>query len=314
MKFQIFFMSVLTLILLYGMAHAQSHLQGRSSQELNQIFAIESKRTKSDLGPQCRFETLKEAKAYEAEYGDADTQIPFETFIDKVAVNGLLDVNIFRNADGSLPDGIQYAIDNISEWTARYARNGWPEKKETCFMNANEVFSLFYYTGEGYKALNAAIRKADDGSASDFERTRALDLRNRFAIIGKNLSSALDKMKSYDGFVKRGQGFNGDYLAISKLNQQYQVGRLITWAGYSSTSIFNGFPGEAQFLIRTRVDGYSACRYIASFSLVQQGAVPQLKEEEVLCKPYTKFRVLNHTVMGSIHQILMEEVPYETRD
>ncbi len=304
-------------ILCLSFAYAQAGSSQPSDKQLQAIFNKAKKSAKYDLGPQCRFKTLGEAEKNAEKFADVDLHLTYEEFMAKVRAQGLLDRSLFKTKDGE-PNYAGNSIAAILGWTDEYIRRGLVGKKETCFMNAKEIFSMFYYTGEGYKSLNRAIREAANEDLKKNELKLALQTRERFAVIGQHLSSALDKIKGYDGYVKRGQGFDGDQKRIDALDEQYEKGKLILWPGYTSTSVAEGFDGEAQFIIRTLPGGKSACRYVADFSLVEQknaAGISQVEEEEVLCKPYTKFRVLFQRTneMGQ-HEILMQELPYETEE
>ncbi len=261
-----------------------------------QFEKIQSKNL-NDLGPQCALQNESQLADFEQNYyaNDEDFALNYSEFIQKVKKNGLLERSLFYTPGASSPDHEDTAIRSIVSWTEHYIQSGRVDKKENCYLNAKEIFSLFYYTGEGYKILNKAIRNNDT------------DFLKKLAVIGKHLNSALDKIKPYQGYVKRGQKASSDNQRNQAFIKQYKVGQIVTQAGYTSTTIANAFPGEYQFVIKTKKN----CHYIADFSLVEQkdaSGYSQMEEEEVLCKPYTRFKVIAHDVVGEIHQITLEEV------
>jgi hypothetical protein len=312
------FFTILCLSFAYAQAAADKALQNaKTDEQLEAIYDKANWTIKHDLGRQCRFQTLEEAEADAAKHADVDSHLSYDEFMAKVRANGLLDESQFNNPDSSDPEYAEKSIKAILDWTNEYIRRGIVGKKQTCFMNAKEVFAMFYYTGEGYRSLNRAIRAAADEKLKKNERALALKVREKFAVIGQHLSSGLDKIKGYDGYVKRGQSFDQNKKALEALEEQYEKGNIIEWSAYTSTSVAEGFDGEAKFIIRTLPGGQSACRYVADFSLVEQkdsSGFSQAEEEEVLCKPYTSFRVLFHKTTGYRHEILMEELPYGTKE
>jgi hypothetical protein len=312
-----FFFTILCLSFAYAQASDKALQNAKTDEQLEAIYDKASWEIKRDLGRQCRFQTLEEAEADAVLRADVDSDLSYDEFMVKVRANGLLDQEMFKNPQSTDPQYAEKSIRAILDWTQEYIRRGIVGKKQTCFMNAKEIFAMFYYTGEGYRSLNRSIRTAADETLKKNARAMALKVREKFAVIGQHLTSGLDKIKGYDGYVKRGQSFNRNQEALEALDEQYEKGNIIEWSAYTSTSVAEGFDGEAKFIIRTLPGGKSACRYVADFSLVEQKdstGFSQVEEEEVLCKPYTSFRVLFHKTLGFQHEILMEELPYGTQE
>jgi len=271
-----------------------------SNQSQNKIVAEFIKNEsiyKMDLGPQCAFKTLIDVQNAEKNLNDPDLNLSYEQFIQKVKNYGLLDKKLFHDPKNTEPQHEEKAINSILSWTNEYIKRDWIYNPQKCFLSAKEVFSLFYYTGEGYKLLNRAIRQNDN------------DTLQKFKIIGKHLNWALEKINPYNGFVKRIQNisFKND-SEIALFNEKYAIGNIITNESYTSTTIgYPTFEGNITYIIKTHTN----CHYIADFSLVEQldeNGFPFLEEEEVLCKPYTKFKVIDHKIQNDTHKIYMEEV------
>lgn len=260
-----------------------------------------------DLKDQC---VLKSEAAYakykkqEAKDGDSDMKTTYSEFLEKVRANGLLDPHYFYRPENTAEQNAVQApafADAILAWTESFEQNKMIETKAKCFMNKKEIFALMYYTGDGYRALNRAIRTNDDALIMNptVPRTRSAELE-KFAILGKHLNRALEKMKNYQGFVKRGMALSKDPQKAAQLLANYEKGKIVTLAGYTSTTIAKPFPGELQFLLKVSKN----CYYVADYSMYESS----LSEEEVLCKPYTKFKVINHAIVNQTHQIYLEEI------
>jgi hypothetical protein len=246
-----------------------------------------------DLGPQCAFSNLDEVRAMEASQTDPDLKMSFDEFLSQVEQSHLLSESLFHNPDA--PENAKTEITSIRDWTQYYLSSGRLETRETCFLNAKEIFSLFYYTGAGYRPLNKTLRTQDP------------TLLKSFQILIKHLNSALDKLQPYQGYVKRGERLKAG-MTDKDVLRTYPLGEMITHATYTSTTIAKPFEGEVQFVLKV----HNQCRYIADFSLVEQKTADGLslvQEEEVLCKPGTRFRVVSHDLVpGNRHQIVMEEI------
>ncbi len=260
-----------------------------------------------DLKDQCVLKSeadYAEYKRQEAQDADSDMKTTYSEFLEKIHANGLLDPHYFYRPENTAEQNAVQApafANAILAWTESFEQNKMIETKAKCFMNKKEIFALLYYTGDGYRALNRAIRNNDDILLVNpaAARTRSAELE-KFAILGKHLNRALEKIKNYQGFVKRGMALNKDPEKAARLLANYEKGNIVTLAAYTSTTIATPFPGELQFLLKVSKN----CYYVADYSMYESS----LSEEEVLCKPYTKFKVINHVIVNKTHQIYLEEI------
>jgi hypothetical protein len=208
-----------------------------------------------ELGKQCLYSTAEQYSAAAEKQIDPELKLSAAEFDRSIAFLG----------------------ESIANYTPLYDTS-LIEKSELCFMTQNEITALMMYSMSAYRKLNVALRDQD---------TVMLE---QFRIYIKTLNSALDKIKNFEGFVKRGAGTNRERF------DDHQVGAVITYPSYTSTSIGNGFGGVARYVIYSKT-----CKYIAPFSVATA-------EEEVLCKPGTRFKVVYREDKKTIIHLMMEEV------
>ncbi len=235
---------------------------------------------------------------------DSDMLMSYDDFIKKVTDNGLLDPDKFINPAQSEIENKQQAparSEAIVKWTQSRIDSGMVDNKENCYLNAKELFALMYYTGDGYRKLNQTLRDNEDAIQAGLrpQRTRSDELE-KYAILGKHLSSALTKLKPFVGFVKRGQVSNKDPEKNQAFLSRFTTGNKVSFSAYTSTTIATPFDGDMQFLLKVSKN----CYYIANFSMYEQSR----EEEEVLCKPYTNFRVRYSEVDGVTRKMVLEEL------
>ncbi len=285
-------------ILATSFAHAGAKLDAEIEDDAKyaKIFETVNKKATYDLGPQCAYKNKKDIDALNIEQSsDEDLALSYEAFIAKVKAQGLLDKNFFY--DPKRPDAdMQNAIDGILSAADQMKIKGLVNNPKRCYLNQKELFSLFYYTGEGYRMLNQALRSNDKAK---------LEL---LRILGKHINMALDKITPYKGYVKRGQNMFKDPADIKKFEVDYALGKTVMMPSYTSTSIGKQFEGDIQYVIKVKKN----CTYIADFSLVETkdlGGWSQMEEEEVLCLPFTQFKVLYHQKDAeNKHKLVLEEI------
>ncbi len=208
-----------------------------------------------ELGKQCLYRTAEQYSAAAEKQIDPELKLSAADFDRSIAFLG----------------------ESIANYTPLYDVS-LIEKSELCFMTQNEITALMMYSMSAYRKLNVALRDQDPV------------LLSQFRIYIKTLNSALDKIKNYEGFVKRGAGTNRARF------DDHQVGAVVTYPSYTSTSIGNGFGGVARYVIYSKT-----CKYIAPFSVASS-------EEEVLCKPGTQFKVVYREDKKTIIHLMMEEI------
>ena len=154
---------------------------------------------------------------------------------------------------------------------------------KTCGMTIAEVAMIYHYTGDGYADLNAALRNG--GKAAE-EARPAIEV----------LNSALKKLRRYRGPVMRGETVAQD------VSRKYQVGEVITFPAYTSTSLTKAFGGSVNFIIHTKTG-----RYIGMHSRSQS-------EDEVLIPPGAKFKVIDRK-MPNPHSVefILDEIDPKIR-
>lgn len=154
------------------------------------------------------------------------------------------------------------------------ANNGF----KYCGMTVAEIHSIVNYTMFGYQSLNQALRQGGESRATHkpFEEI---------------LNSALEKLQSYDDLVKRGGNLPPAILAT------HNVGNIVTYPSFTSTSVGYGFDGDHTFVIKSKTG-----KYIGPLS-----SSPD--EEEVLFKSGARFKVLDRKEKsnGEI-EFVMEEI------
>ncbi len=289
--------------------------QTRTSQQWRAYFDRAQSDLKRNLGPQCQYKTESAFEKFEKSIINTDVLLSHEDFMSEVNKRGLLGVDLFvkymyPDKHTTIPvweqrQEAQGAIQGIVNAVNYFVDHGLVGTKETCFMTANEVFALFYYTGEGYKILNGALRENE--AKNDAEETHVkTDLLKKLAVIGNNLDAALEMMQPYVGTVKRGQRIGRNPEKDKVLLASLEKGKSVTWESYISTTVYQAFEGEIQYVINV----HKNCYYIADFSIVEQDKVTgfsQFEEEEVLCKPYQKFLVLDNDANNGRHNIILEQ-------
>lgn len=162
---------------------------------------------------------------------------------------------------------------------------------EKCFLNKKELFAIERYTGTLFGEMNQFLRFNDSSNkelkqevnASGVDENPALQLLIKYAING------LKKLKPYEGYVKRADSLRPDLI-------QSQIGKMFQFKGFTSTSLSMEFPGEVQSLMYSRT-----CRYIGPLS-----ASPE--EDEVLCLPGTRFKLLDRQNIQGIYRLILTEV------
>ena len=124
-----------------------------------------------------------------------------------------------------------------------------------------EVYTLQSYTGSDYGAVNAALRSGKPLAG--------------FSTYVETLNSGLAKLPDYNGPVNRGATLPPAVLA------QHQVGDVVNYPAYTSTSKATGFGGNHHFHIFSKHG-----KYVRTYSNYAE-------EDEVLFAPNAKFKVLD---------------------
>ncbi|HSY15971.1 MAG TPA: ADP-ribosyltransferase, partial [Jatrophihabitantaceae bacterium] len=146
-----------------------------------------------------------------------------------------------------------------------------------------DVSAFRGYTGSGnFSELNLLLRNGDAGMDSD--RVVKLDR------LSANLSAALRKLPSYEGFTYRGADLPPDVAA------SYKPGQTVTEQAFVSSSTEVPFPGNTQFTIRS-----TSGKDVSSRSVFPG-------EKEILFDKRSQFRVLANDVESGVHYIVMEQL------
>jgi ADP-ribosyltransferase exoenzyme len=222
------------------------------------IFDKENDTHTSKIGLQCLLKTQKEFLAYESKIKDPDLKMSLRTFVDEITSHGYF------------PHG-----DIFMAYEPAMEKNLGPK---FCFLNRKELATIEMYVNSFYITLNDALHG------------KKLAELKKLRIYVKHLNSALDKLKNYDGYVKRGSSFD------SSIIDGYVPGASYIDPTYLSTSIDYGWGGNILYVIKS-----NNCKYIAPFSLGHE------YEEEVLCKPGTQYEVLYHGKEFSNDHLLLNE-------
>ncbi len=153
------------------------------------------------------------------------------------------------------------------------------EGYRACGMSVAEAAAIRHYTAAGYSDLNQEMREG-------------ADLKDSRPMIDV-LNSALRKLKRFSGAVKRGADIP------KEVSDKYQVGEVLSFPAFTSTSISTGFSGNVRFVIHSRTG-----RYIGMHSNFQN-------EDEVLIPAGSKFKVLDRQEdeKGNLEIVLSEIDP-----
>lgn len=130
-----------------------------------------------------------------------------------------------------------------------------------CGMTPAEIWTLRYYTGPGYRDVNASLRQ--DPALPKYQNYRDV------------LNSALAKIKKYKGDVERGTTLPLEVFA------QHQIGAVVTYPAFTSTSTTKGWSGAQRYVIKSKTG-----HFVDPIS-THQG------ENEVIFPAGTKFKILN---------------------
>ncbi len=144
-----------------------------------------------------------------------------------------------------------------------------------CYMSLPEYAAITDYIAIGYQLMNRALRNRD---------TQSLE-QQKYKI--KLLISALDKVLPFEGWVKRGAEIHPSLL------NDHQVGNVVTYPAFTSTSTGAGFSGSVRYLIKSH-----SCRPVPEYINY---------ENEVICLPGTKFKILYRNDVDGKIDLMMEE-------
>jgi len=201
-----------------------------------------------------------ESKKYLSEYFKKKLQSIDKKIFD---INKLAETNLKKLPDQDLDSIYTKALQKITKSAAS-------EGQIPCNLTRVEYYLIRKYTASFYRQLNTELREK----------------RAKLANVEKVLNTALDKFLDVKSAVIRGAE-----LPQEELNQ-HQVGKIITYASFTSTSKGSGFISKTKFVIKS-----AHGKYIAPISFHGD-------EEEVLFKSKTKFKIISKNE----NEIVMEEV------
>ncbi len=149
--------------------------------------------------------------------------------------------------------------------------------KPVCGQSVSETLAIIAYANAAFSNLNQALRAGGE-------------LREKVLPFDEVLRSGLEKMKPVRALVTRGADLPPERFA------QHRIGEIVTYPGYTSTSLAAGFDKKHRFYILSKTG-----RYIGDTSNYST-------EFEVLFKSGTKFKILDSESVGDHTNIVMEEV------
>ena len=152
-------------------------------------------------------------------------------------------------------------------------------KSNPCELTTMEAYLIRSYTDSMYEDINKILRKGP--AHKDHAKIKR---------ISDMINSGLDKIASHSGLVKRGADLP------PSVAKAHCLGCIVKYDAFTSTSKQSGFPGNHQFVIKSK-----SGKYIAAISEVPE-------EEEVLFKHGTRFKIINITKDGGFTNYTMEEV------
>jgi ADP-ribosyltransferase exoenzyme len=165
----------------------------------------------------------------------------------------------------AMPDPKQETVANCSEAEDMFKRTvnrARENKAGICGMTPAEVVSLKYYSDSGYRCMNKYLRAKGKP-------------RPGLELLTKTLNSALSKLPDYKGIVRRG----GDLPPT--IRAQHEVGKIVTYDSYTSTSTAKGFSSQDLFMVFSKTG-----KPIMGFS-------SHKSEHEILFRAPAKFKVLD---------------------
>lgn len=148
-----------------------------------------------------------------------------------------------------------------------------------CELTSLEAYLIRSYTDSMYEDINKILRKGP--AHKDYAKIKK---------ISDVINSGLDKIASHGGLVKRGADLP------PSVAQAHCLGCILKYEAFTSTSKESGFPGQHQFVIKSK-----SGKYVAAISEVPE-------EEEVLFKYGTRFKIINIVKKGGTTHYTMEEV------
>lgn len=154
-----------------------------------------------------------------------------------------------------------------------------------CSLNEEELAMITLYVGSGYGCINSSLRLSREK-------------QEELSPLIETLNSALSKLPSYEGFVRR-----ADNLPL-KIRDLHQKGAIIPYPAFTSTSTGRGLIRNDQFIIFSKTG-----KPIMGFS-------GYAEESEVLFRTNTYFKVLDvrKTIQGKNEYIMKEHVLGESED
>lgn len=144
----------------------------------------------------------------------------------------------------------------------------------TCGLTPAEFAILRYYTNHGYGCINAQLRAANILHSEPFIQA---------------LNNGLGKIPNFVGFVNRGANLPNAVI------EQHQVGAVLEYPSFTSTSLGSGFGGNVKYKIFSKTG-----KPVMAFS-------GHKGEREILFRAPTRFKVLSKTP-GTPAFIVMKEV------
>ena len=183
------------------------------------------------------------------------------------------------------------ALKSVGSEKIGQALDGWFEsvmESDPAFakLEPEELLMIRLYSGSTYTTLNSALRNREKDPKTYEDVHDAIDI----------LNSGLSKLPDYltmgdpPNFVRRGANLPADVLA------EHQVGSIVNYAAFTSTSRNSGFGSRHTFQIISKHGKNIEKISSATF------------EAEVLFRSDTRFKVLSRKQVEDAVQFVMEEV------
>jgi hypothetical protein len=223
------------------------------------------------------------------ELDELSRPLPKSSAESKVQVGGEFVVaKTYKASDAVLKEFMTYLpIDSVKDFDAHLADVGY---KANC--RNPEIYALMDYSGDGYKDVNAALRKLDLEGAQSTKLDPVLNSRVRSTISGLNCAK---KIKS--GVVVRGATLSSDKL------KRYEKGKFVVEPAFTSTTIGEetllDFKGNVEFQIFDAVGAD-----LTNLSLRNENG-----EQELLFQAGSLFKVVGREEEGSLTVIKMVYAP-----
>lgn len=226
----------------------------------------------------------------------------FKKDFNFVRENDFFDEQFERLESGTAKAGSKFKYDLKS------VKQDWAKKIKTPVLD-EELLTVGSYTDEAYEPLNAFLNEGEKGLL-DFGAAKVTKKGiKQMNTYSKNLSQVIDKLPNYKKDVMR---YVYDTKTLPIKDFQNNIGKEFSWKGFASTSKNTYIPEHSAFDVELNKN--------QTFFLIKSKTGKDIswlstfkKEQEVLFKPNTRFKILKVEVtnpfgMSNVKKVYLEEI------